>query len=223
MALSVLALAFLSPLLLLIAALIQLTSGAPVIFVQQREGRKGKLFPIYKFRTMVHADAPSGPTRTRDRDPRITPLGRYLRKLKLDELPQLYNVLRGEMSFVGPRPKLPQHTEIANMPYRPGVTGRASLEFRQEEKLLAAVDADRIDTFYKTQIAPLKERLDRCYMCNASFLSDARIVVSSALSILAPRPLPHLVELKKGSSRTSCRATERASSRPIPSTPRHLL
>jgi lipopolysaccharide/colanic/teichoic acid biosynthesis glycosyltransferase len=218
-----LALVVLSPLLHLVAILIKLTSGGPVIFVQQREGLKGTLFPIFKFRTMVHAEAPSGPTRTRDRDPRITPLGRYLRKWKLDELPQLYNVFRGEMSFVGPRPKLPQHTEIANMPYRPGVTGRATLEFRQEEKLLGSIEADRLDMFYKTRIGPLKERLDRCYMCNASFLSDARIVISSAFSIIAPRPLPPLAGSTRGEGRTSCRAIERVNSRPIPSSHSRLL
>jgi hypothetical protein len=100
------------------------------------------------------------------------------------------------------------------MPYRPGVTGRATLEFRQEEKLIAAIDAERLDIIYKAQIAPLKEKLDRCYMCNASFLSDARIILSSALSIIAPRPLPNLIEPRKAAGRSSCR-TEHANPRPI--------
>ncbi len=181
--------------MLVIATLIKITSKGPALFKQEREGLSGQMFRIYKFRTMEVEDKERpGPSRTQEGDPRITPIGRYLRKLKLDELPQMYNVLRGKMSIVGPRPKLPQHTEIRNMPYRPGATGRATLAFLEEEKLLGIVESDGIETFYETHIRPRKDELDRCYMCHASFLSDLRIMIATAFSPIAPHLFPQFAE-----------------------------
>jgi len=134
-----------------------------------------------------------GPGLTRGGDCRITPLGRWLRKLKLDELPQFYNVLRGEMSLVGPRPKLPCFTGIVNMPYRPGITGAATLAFRCEEGLLSRIHPSLLDDYYNQHIRPLKTRMDVRYMCRATLWSDLRLIGATFLACLAPSPAPPLV------------------------------
>jgi lipopolysaccharide/colanic/teichoic acid biosynthesis glycosyltransferase len=173
--------------MLAIAIMVKITSPGPSIFVQRRVGRGGKLFSIYKFRTMVSlAGKRSGPTLTRDGDNRITGLGRLLRKLKLDELPQFYNILRGDMSLVGPRPKLPQYAAIRNMPFRPGITGPATLAFRREEEVLRHIHPKLLDDFYNRQIRPMKARIDLNYMARATFLSDMGIIASTFIGCFVP-------------------------------------
>jgi len=176
--------------MLVIASCVRLSSHGPAFFPQQRVGRSGRLFRIYKFRSMAISSGPAGPGLTRDGDCRITRIGRWLRKLKIDELPQFYNVLRGEMSVVGPRPKLPQYAGIANMPYRPGITGAATLAFRREEELLSRIHPSQIDPFYQLHIRPLKARIDVRYMCRATFLSDMRLIGATFLACLVPARTP---------------------------------
>jgi lipopolysaccharide/colanic/teichoic acid biosynthesis glycosyltransferase len=169
------ALVLISPLLAIIAAAVRCTSAGPVIFRQQRAGQHRKLFTIYKFRTMAENSEAAGPGLTAIGDPRIIPIGHFLRKFKLDELPQLFNVLRGDMSLVGPRPKLPE-LELTLMPCRPGITGAATLLFRKEQHILREIPADQIGNFYSTYIAPAKVKLDAEYMSSANFRSDLRIL-----------------------------------------------
>jgi lipopolysaccharide/colanic/teichoic acid biosynthesis glycosyltransferase len=177
--------------MLLIAICIRLTSKGPAIFVQKRVGRNGRLFSIYKFRSITVANGQNaGLGLTKDGDCRVTTLGRWLRKLKLDELPQLYNVLRGELSFVGPRPKLPQYEVVLNMPYRPGITGASTLAFRDEEQILSRVAADEMELFYIQRIKPLKARIDARYMRNATFWTDLKMIAATILSCVAPGRSP---------------------------------
>jgi lipopolysaccharide/colanic/teichoic acid biosynthesis glycosyltransferase len=176
--------------MLAVALCVRLTSPGPAFFTQYRVGRGGRLFRIYKFRTMSSGSEINGPGLTRDGDCRITGVGLWLRKLKLDEFPQFYNVLRGDMSLIGPRPKLPQYAGIANMPYRPGITGAASLAFRREEEILSRVHPSQLDDFYNRHIRPLKARMDVRYMCRATFWSDMRLIGATFLACLAPAPSP---------------------------------
>lgn len=172
--------------MLAIALCVRLTSRGPAFFAQNRVGCGGRLFRVYKFRSMTWDADHRGPGLTRGGDCRITPLGRWLRKLKLDELPQFYNVLRGEMSLVGPRPKLPRFTGIVNMPYRPGITGASTLAFRREEEMLSRIHPSLMDDYYSQHIRPLKTRIDVRYMCRATFWSDLRLIGATFLACLAP-------------------------------------
>ena len=178
--------------MLLIACLVRLTSPGPALFRQHRVGRGGRLFEVIKFRSMAERKH-AGSGLTTEGDSRITPVGAFLRRFKLDELPQFYNVLRGDMSLVGPRPKLLQFAAIPNMPYRPGITGLASIAFRSEDQILGSVPPERAERFYEERIKPLKANLDVCYMCNASPVSDARVIATTAIGCMAPGMLPLLL------------------------------
>lgn len=174
----------LSPVLLAVAILIRIKMpGGPVIFRQKRVGQHGRLFTMYKFRSMtVHH---SGSSVSVKGESRITPLGAVLRKYKLDELPELWNVLIGDMSFVGPRPDVPGYADRLQgddrrmLQLKPGITGPASLKYRNEEELLAGqADPQR----YNDEVLfPDKVRINLQYMDNWSFWGDIRIIVCTVL------------------------------------------
>jgi len=181
---SALGLALLAPLLLAVALWVRLDSPGPVLFRQTRVGRHGVLFQIHKFRTM-QADAPArGLAVTADGDARVTRSGRWLRASKLDELPQLWDVLRGAMSLVGPRPEVPQY--VAHYPpelrelvlsVRPGITDPASLRFRHESALLAASpDPERT---YLQEVMPAKLALAAEYVRTRSGWGDVKIILAT--------------------------------------------
>ena len=170
----------LSPVLLVVTILIKLKMpGGPVIFRQQRVGRHGKLFTIYKFRTMTTGH--QGSSVSVAGEARITPLGAVLRRYKIDELPELWNVLKGDMSLVGPRPDVPGYAdklvgddrEILLL--RPGITGPASLKYRNEEELLATVDNPQ--EYNDTVIYPDKIRINRYYLHHYSFWKDIQMII----------------------------------------------
>jgi lipopolysaccharide/colanic/teichoic acid biosynthesis glycosyltransferase len=177
----------LSPLLLLVSLLIKMTSRGPVFFRQERIGQGFRPFRIYKFRTMV-VDAPSrGGLLTVGDDARITWLGRYLRRLKIDEFPQLINVLNGDMSFVGPRPEVRRYVEMFPQEYeeilqvRPGITDLASLKYRDEAAILA--NATDVEEEYRTRGLPDKIRLARQYLEQSSLGFDLCLIVRTLLEI----------------------------------------
>ncbi len=184
------------PFMVLIGLLIAVSSSGPIFFRQKRMGRWGTLFTIYKFRTMV-AEAEKGPCITVQGDCRITRVGAILRKFKLDELPQFVNVIKGDMSFIGPRPKLPHH-ESLHMPFRPGITGAATLAFRCEEELLRHVPEHELDLFYARTIKPLKAKLDWEYMQRATWATDLGLLWCTATACLssstAPSPILEIPE-----------------------------
>lgn len=175
----------------LIALCVRLTSRGPAIFAQRRVGRGGRLFTIYKFRSMcMQAATTSIHGLTCSGDQRVTQFGSLLRKFKLDELPQFYNVLRGDMSLVGPRPKLPQYATLRDMPFRPGITGAASLAFRNEEAILGQVPANQMDQFYNSKIRPLKARMDMKYMARATAWTDLSLIWATAFAFASPARTP---------------------------------
>src|SRR5688572_4472501 len=165
----------LSPVFLLIALFVKITDGGKIFYWQTRIGRYGRPFRICKFRTMVPEADQIGPSVTKDGDARITKIGRILRRTKLDELPQLWNVLRGEMSLVGPRPEVPRYVEHYTaeqreiLRFKPGITDLASLCFRDEETLLR--NTEGLEEFYVQHCIPRKLKLNREYAQTANLLS----------------------------------------------------
>jgi len=168
----------LSPVLLIIALLIKIRMPGPAFFRQERTGRLGKPFTILKFRSMTMDHA--GGTISVKGEKRITPLGGCLRKYKLDELPELWNILKGDMSFVGPRPDMPEYTnrlkgeELKILELRPGLTGPATLVFANEEELLASVEDPQKHN--DEVLWPEKVRLNLEYYHNRSFFGDISII-----------------------------------------------
>ncbi len=184
---SALGLILLSPLLVLIAILVRLSSPGPVFHRAVRVGKGGAPFRLYKFRTMVVGAAQAGPGVTVGGDPRITPLGRLLRRYKLDELPQLINVLKGEMSLVGPRPEDPRYVAHYNAAQRrvlrvpPGITSAASLRYRHEESILAA--AADWESAYINQILPEKLAIDLAYLQTRTLFTDLTLILQTLLAV----------------------------------------
>jgi len=177
----------LSPLLLIIAAAVALSSPGGVFYRAERVGKDGKLFRLYKFRSMVAGADKVGPAITIAGDARVTPVGKFLRKTKLDELPQLINVLKGEMSLVGPRPESPKYVALytdeqrAVLRVRPGITSLASIRYRDEESLLHGADWE---TLYIEKIMPEKLAIDLEYIASANPWKDLQIILQTFGAIL---------------------------------------
>jgi len=176
-------LVLLSPLLLVFALAVALTSPGGAFFRQVRVGRGGRTFMLLKFRSMRPGSEAQGQLTIGGRDPRITGVGYFLRKTKLDELPQLWNVLRGDMSVVGPRPEVPKYVTLytaeqrAVLGVRPGITGMASLHYIDENELLArAADPE---SAYIHEVMPAKLALDLRYVREHGFLLDLRIILAT--------------------------------------------
>ena len=188
-AISAAALCVLWPVFLLIALAIVIDDPGPVFYRQVRVGRGGRPFRIFKFRTMVVDADKKGLSITVGRDSRITRVGAFLRKTKLDELAQLLNVLCGQMSFVGPRPEVPRYVELYT-PYqrqvllvRPGITDYASIAYRNENDLLAG--ADDPERMYIETIMPDKIELNMKYLREISPLTDVRLILRTVLAVIA--------------------------------------
>ncbi len=205
----------LSPLLLLIAVLVKLTSPGPVLFRQQRVGQYGRPFELLKVRSMVHRAQESGRPLTVAGDGRITPLGTWLRRCKLDELPQLWNVLRGDMALVGPRPEVPRYVRhhprlfALALQQRPGITDVCTLRLRREESLLARVEDP--ETYYIETLLPRKLGASIREGWRRTLWRDLRVLVATVvpgLAFLAPtadfRPLADIFALP-GAGRTASR------------------
>jgi len=188
---ALLGLLLLSPLMVIAALLVKLDSIGPIFFKQERMGRGFRPFFIYKFRTMVHDTRGQGRRFTVGNDPRITRVGRFLRKTKIDELPQLINVLKGDMAFVGPRPEVPEFVELFRQDFeeilrvRPGITDLASLKYRHEAELLG--QASNPTAEYVTQILPDKIKLAKDYIQNSSFFFDLTVIFKTLLKLFDRR------------------------------------
>jgi lipopolysaccharide/colanic/teichoic acid biosynthesis glycosyltransferase len=188
--LSVGGLLFLFPLLLAIGVLIVAVDGSPIFFRQERIGFQRRPFRIWKFRTMTRDAEMAGSQLTVGGDPRITRLGYWLRKIKLDELPQLLNVLVGEMSFVGPRPEVPRYVnqytpeQCRVLELVPGITDAASICYRNESEVLAK--ADNPERMYVEVLVPEKIRLNLEYARRSTVLSDLAILFQTLIAIVRP-------------------------------------
>ena len=183
------ALIVMTPVMALIAVIVVLDSGFPVLYRQKRIGKGGRPFVIFKFRTM--RDDLEGSAITAAHDRRVTRVGAWLRKLKLDELPQLMNVLRGEMSLIGPRPELPDYVDLESPLWRtvlgaaPGITDLATLAFRNEEEILGGVSNP--DAYYRSSILPTKLRLNVRYQESRTLARDVKLLWLTARYSFFPR------------------------------------
>jgi lipopolysaccharide/colanic/teichoic acid biosynthesis glycosyltransferase len=180
----------LTPMMVIVALIIWATDGRPIFYRSERMRDPASGFHLIKFRTMTVASNDTGVT-GRDKADRITPLGSFLRRYRLDELPQLFNILSGDMSFVGPRPPLREYVERFPGIYgkvlqsRPGVTGLASLKYRRhEERLLAnCTSPEATDSVYSRRCIPSKARLDLIYQKNRSICLDVQVMISTSLDV----------------------------------------
>ncbi|MES1245217.1 MAG: sugar transferase [Acidobacteriota bacterium] len=194
-----------SPVFAAAAVLVAATSPGPVLFRQTRVGLGGRPFTLLKLRTM--RVAPEGAQLTASGDARITPVGRWLRRFKLDELPQLWNVVRGDMSLVGPRPEVPRYVDAADplwqavLAARPGLTDPVTLRLRDEEALLAGVEDT--EGWYRERLLPWKLRGYRDYLARRSWISDLAVLGATALAVLRlHRPArPDRSEIEGGTGR----------------------
>ena len=179
-------LVLLSPILVAIAIAIKWYDGGPVFYKASRIGKGGQLFQLYKYRSMVINAAQFGPGITATGDARITPLGRFLRRTKLDEVPQLINVLKGEMCLVGPRPEDPRYVALYSPEQRrilsvaPGITSAASLIYRHEETLLGGTDWESV---YRNKVLPEKIAIDLDYLAQRNLRSDIGLIIKTVLSM----------------------------------------
>lgn len=175
----------LSPLFVVAALLIKLDSKGPVFFRQERIGKYFKPFRIYKFRTMTVDTVEKGPLITVRGDNRVTKIGKFLRKYKIDELPQLLNVLKGEMSFVGPRPEIKEYVQLFKSDYkkllkiRPGITDPASIKYSNEEGILSL--SKNWEEDYTKSILPEKIKLSLHYVDNHNFIIDLKLILKTIL------------------------------------------
>lgn len=185
---STIGLLILSPFFLLISMFIVIGSGFPVFYLQKRVGKNGKDFSLFKFRTMRKNADKAGLLTVGGRDPRVTSIGYYLRKYKLDELPQLLNVLFGTMSLVGPRPEVRKYVDLYTeeqkkvLQVKPGITDYASIEYFNENELLAA--SKDPETTYIKEVMPAKLELNKKYLEDPGLLSDLKIITMTLSRIL---------------------------------------
>jgi len=174
---------FLLPVFIIIGLWVKLSSNGPIIFVQKRVGKDFKEFNLYKFRSMVVGTQNQGPGVTSKDDVRITKVGRFIRNIKVDELPQLFNVLKGDMSLVGPRPELRKFVEAKREEYKkvlsikPGITDNAAIEFRDEEEIMSQYE-DK-EKAYINIVLPQKIKLYYKYIDEISFLNDIKLILKT--------------------------------------------
>lgn len=190
-----------APLIIVSAAFIRLTSPGPVFFRQRRIGKNGEPFSLVKLRTMN--ERMDGPQVTTSADSRVTPVGRLLRKMKLDELPEFWNVLKGDMSLVGPRPEVPRYVDLGDPSWqivlqaRPGLTDPVTLRLRNEERLLAEAEGD-VEGFYLDALQPVKLRGYVEYLQTRSWLDDVKIIFRTAVAVIRPdvSPAPSVNQIR---------------------------
>jgi len=179
------------PVFIIVPILIKLDSKGPVFFRQARVGKNFIQFKIYKFRTMRHDPEERGPVITVGGDHRVTRIGRFLRQYKVDELPQLFNVLKGEMSFVGPRPEVKKYVQLFEKDYkkllriRPGITDPASIKYSDEESILSL--SENWEEEYKKRILPEKIQLSVGYVENHNLVTDVKLILKTFLKTSKPK------------------------------------
>ncbi len=184
---SLLAIVLLSPVFLLISLAVKWDSKGSVFYLQERIGKDRKAFKIFKFRSMYQDGDHKGLLTVGARDPRVTPMGHFLRKYKLDELPQMFNVFKGDMSFVGPRPEVQKYVDLytveqlAVLSVRPGITDPASIKYRNENELLGK--ADDPEEYYIRVVMQDKLKCNLEYIENQSFFNDIKIIWSTIRAV----------------------------------------
>jgi lipopolysaccharide/colanic/teichoic acid biosynthesis glycosyltransferase len=202
--LSGLAILILSPALLIVMLILRFTGEGEVFYLQSRVGKNGNLFNVFKFATMVKNSSAIGTGYiTTKNDPRVLPFGKFLRKTKLNEIPQLFNILIGDMSFVGPRPQVKKHFELYTplvkgelKKIKPGLTGIGSIFFRDEESILERNNALTYEECYNNIIAPYKGELELWYIKNQSIVTYICLIGLTAWVVLFPKTRAHMKLLK---------------------------